>query len=90
VFSQKAPTRWQTLQVTNPETGFPFSDAGAWELIADQIDSGVEIKYVKLDKPSGAIGYAFLMKIDPKRLPIYVKLQLGAGVVIGRSFHYDD
>ena len=30
------------------------------------------------------------IRVDPRRPPVYVKLQLGAGKIIGRSFHYSE
>ena len=37
-----------------------------------------------------ATGYVMKIDIEPGRPQLYVKLQLGSGQIIGRSFHYSD
>ena len=74
----------------NPQGEFEtqFTNAGAWELIASELEAGCEVKTVALRKPSGAKGYEMLIELAPGEPPVYIKVQLGAGKVIGRSFHY--
>jgi hypothetical protein len=88
-FSVEQPTEWQPYAVRNPEwPDLFFSDASAWALIADHLESGVSIQEVDLEKPQGKKGYVLLIQVGPVHV-VYVKLQLGAaGKIIGRSFHY--
>ena len=91
-FSSEAPTDWRPQTVRRPEGGFSpfFTDAAAWELIADKLEAGHEVEVVELRKPPGAKGYVMKIRLASTELPLYVKLQLGSGKVIGRSFHYSD
>ena len=45
---------------------------------------------VTLRKPEGAKGYVMKIEIEPDAPLLYVKLQLGSGKIIGRSFHYSE
>lgn len=92
-FSPKAPTRWQPQQVRNPggeEFSPYFTDGSAWQLIADKLAAGHDVEVVELRKPPGAKGYVMRIHLGPNDPLLYVKLQLGHGKVIGRSFHYSD
>jgi hypothetical protein len=88
-FTRERPVDWRPNDVPNPE-GLLFShyhDDSAWELIASRLEEGHDVEAINLDRPPGKTGY--VMKIDPNpgRPLLYVKLELGSGVVIGRSFH---
>ena len=91
-FSRHEPTDWRPEQVERPEGGvWPhFTDAGAWELIADKLDEGHEVEVVELHKPRGAKGYVMKIDLAPEVPTLYVKLRLRGGLVIGRSFHYSE
>jgi len=89
-FTPKAPTKWNPYQVLNPETKLPFTDTSAWQLIADELKSGCEVELIWLDKPPGKRGYVLYKKLQVDRPRLYIKLQLGSGYVIGRSFHYEE
>ncbi len=94
-FSPRAPTKWQPQQVRNPEDhegGFSpyFTQEGAWEFIADKLEAGHAVEVVELRKPPGAKDYVMNFRLGPDDPLLYVKLQLGSGTVIGRSFHYSD
>ncbi|MDE0226857.1 MAG: hypothetical protein OXP28_17240 [Gammaproteobacteria bacterium] len=65
-----------------------FTDADAWEMIATRLEAGHHVEVVELRKPPGRNGYVLMIEVGPDEPAIYVKLQLGTGVVIGRSFHY--
>jgi len=82
------PTDWRSSSVTNPLDRQPFTDVGAWEYVADLLDAGHPIQPIELEHPPGKTGYVLIVAIDDREL--YVKLQLGAGQVIGRSFHYSE
>ena len=80
-FRTDRPTDWRPGQVRNP---------AAWELIASRLEEDHPVEIVELRKPAGATGYVMKIDIEPGRPRLYVKLQLGSGKIIGRSFHYSD
>lgn len=91
-FSPDRPTEWRPGQVRNP-TGMLdacFTDASAWELIATKLEEEHPVELVTLRKPQGAKGYVMKIEIEPDAPLLYVKLQLGSGKIIGRSFHYSE
>ena len=59
----------------------------AWEFIADLLESGHPIEEVELHSPPGRKGYVMLVDAQQSQA-IYIKLQMGSGKIIGRSFHY--
>ena len=91
-FSRDRPTVWQPGEVRNPDGRLDthFTDAAAWELIASKLEDGHPVEIVELEKPRGATGYVMKIAIEPDRPLLYVKLQLGSGKIIGRSFHYSE
>lgn len=80
------PRDWRPNQVIEPGSGQPFTAVGAWEFIVGLLEDGVEIQPKTLD--DGKSAYVMLAPLGDKVL--YVKLQLGNGRVIGRSFHYSE
>ena len=84
------PRDWRVHQVMNPRTGVPFTEASAWEYIAEVLESGHAYQVLILERPAGAKAFVLLIAQGPGVPEIYVKLQLGAGIVIGRSFHYSN
>ena len=91
-FRSERPTDWRPQQVRNPhgELDTHFTDTTAWELIATRLENGHPIEKVQLHKPRGAIGYVMKIDLEPNRPQLYIKLQLGSGKIIGRSFHYSE
>ena len=91
-FTVIRPTDWRPQQVRNPNglLDTHFSDSAAWELIASKLEEGHPLEEIKLDKPPGATGYVMLIDLEPRQPKLYVKLQLGSGQIIGRSFHYSE
>ena len=97
-FDPSAPTDWRPTEVRDPEVRDPdggfspyFTDAAAWELIADKLEEGHEVEVVKLRKPRGARGYVMKIDLGQDVPTLYVKLQLLRGrQVVGRSFHYSE
>lgn len=69
-----------------------FTEAASWEYVISQLEAGFIIETVPLRYPPGKRKRGFVMKLPgaPGRPLIYVKLQLGSGVVYGRSFHDSD
>jgi hypothetical protein len=88
-FSPDCPSDWRPTSVINPATQRPFdSDDQAWNFIADCLDAGTEISVVELEMPFGNNHQAFVMIAQVGEGQIYMKFQLGASQIIGRSFHY--
>ena len=88
-FTRDRPTDWRPGDVPNPEgVLLPyFDDDSAWELIASRLEGGHAVETVILDQPPGKTAYVMKIDINPGRPLLYVKLELGSGCVIGRSFH---
>ena len=82
------PRDWRPSEVANPENGQPFTPAGAWVFIAQLLeeDHEIPIEAITLDNPKGSTGYVMNVILGDRVL--YIKLQLGAGTILGRSFHY--
>lgn len=91
-FTPERPTEWRPGEVANPEGAFEryFTTQTAWEFIASKLEDGHEVEVVPLRRPPGAKGYVMHMEAEAGLPPIYVKMELGAGKVFGRSFHYSD
>jgi hypothetical protein len=85
------PCRWFPSEVTNPEDGQKFTDAGAWEFIARLLEDveGQNVDVKSLDCPKDKTGYE--MKCDLPTGKVYIKVHYGHGPsILGRSFHYSD
>ncbi len=82
------PHVWLPRTVENPALpGFVFTDAGAWEFIAEYLERGNEVYDMRLDNPVGAPAFTFTVSIGPQG-DLYVKVQIGPrNNAIGRSFH---
>ena len=65
-------------------------EMASWEFIASKLEEGHEVEVVALRHPPGAKGYVMRMEAEAGHPPVYVKIELGAGKVYGRSFHYSD
>lgn len=87
-WTPEQPTEWRPREVTNPESGLPFTEPSAWELIASLLESGHPLEEVVLRQPPGKKAYVMLVDLGPTCPALYIKLQLGNGKVICRSFHY--
>jgi hypothetical protein len=84
------PRDWRPGTVVDPHDADQqvFTEAGAWEFIAELLEAGHPIQGIELENPAGKKGYVLVANGGEKRPDIYIKLQLGSGKVIGRSFHY--
>lgn len=67
----------------------PFSDAGAWELIACLLDGDHIFTAVTLRKPPGETGYETKITLGANLPTLYIKIHFKAGRIWGRSFHND-
>lgn len=86
-FTSRAPTKWDPRSLRDP--GDPlnvFTEDRAWDFIAEALEAGVAVQVISLEKPPGAKGYVMLLN-GAGTDKIYVKLQLGGGTVLCRSFH---
>ena len=87
-FSRAMPTDWGPDAITNPRTGFTFTDASAWELISEILKSSHKVRLVTLKKPPGMKALEILYDFDNRQPLLYIKVHLGQNdIVIGRSFH---
>lgn len=85
-FTREAPTKWHPTSLIDPCTGEPFTEDSCWAFIADAIHRGEPVEEISLRKPVGKRG--FVLKLAGQAgVKIYVKLQLLADKVFGRSFH---
>jgi len=73
--------------IINPVSGLPLTDSGAWELIADLLESEHPLELVVMDEPKGKMGFVLKYGLGENSQPLYIKIHFGAGCVIGRSFH---
>lgn len=86
-FTTTRPKDWSPKSVVDPLFNQPFTDQGAKDFIAELLENGHPIEEIALDTPLGKMGY--VMKVETEGGKIYIKLELGSGKIIGRSFHYD-
>lgn len=86
------PCDWRPRSVVDPRDSDQqvFTEVGAWEFIAELLEGGTAIREIELQTPRGKTGYVILIAGGAQRPDIYIKLQLGSGAVIGRSFHYSE
>ncbi|WP_157288504.1 hypothetical protein [Uliginosibacterium gangwonense] len=86
------PRDWNPSRIRHPEIrDFYFTEAGAWEFIADQLQANHPFTEIVLDNPAGALALVMEVKVTPDDPLLYIKLQIGKGnMAIGRSFHYSD
>lgn len=85
-FVSTAPTKWHPTSLRHPESGEPFTEDNCWTFIAHAIAAGAEVEEMVLRRPLGKRG--FVLKLEGHGgVIIYVKLQLLADKVFGRSFH---
>jgi len=88
VFTKQTPCDWQPTSVVNPKLGGYFSEPGAWEYIAELLEGGHEIQQVVLTNPPGECAYVMNVDLGTDQPRLYIKLQLKAGNIFCRSFHY--
>ena len=86
-FSPGMPCDWNPYAIENPETGIPFSDASAWELICKLVAECPESFRPKiLEKPAGLVAFEAVVPLQ-NGVRLYIKVQLFQGRAHGRSFH---
>lgn len=81
--------RWCPGEVRHPRGEGYYSDAAAFEAIAGALDdSAIEVVAVALTAPESGFGYELLIPQGLNGPCVYAEVQLGAGLVLGRNFHY--
>lgn len=85
-YSKDRPKKWRPRTVIDPRSKEPFTDAGAKEFISCLLEDDHPLEEISLERPPGRKGY--VMKVDTDEGMIYIKIELGSGKIIGRSFHY--
>jgi hypothetical protein len=74
--------------IVDPETGLPFSDASAWQLICNLLDECPEsFQEVRLRKPPGQVAFWTVATLGSSNVSVYIKVQFFQGKAYGRSFH---
>lgn len=81
------PRDWRPTEVVNPATGEPFTPWGAWQFVAELLERGYPLEEVILKRPPGKRAYVMRVDLQPRSPQLYIKVQLGSGQLIGRSFH---
>ncbi len=82
------PRKWHPTQTRDPrERHSYFTHEGAWEFIADVLEARHPFEEVDQDDPPGIKAYQMVVDIGEAIPPVFIKVRLGAGKVLGRSFH---
>ena len=81
------PCRWLPWVVSDPRSGQPFTPNGAWDFVAERLEASEQICEITLDNPAGKKGYVMEIDLGVDVPKLYIKLQRGSGVAMGRSFH---
>lgn len=87
VFTKARPKEWRPGSVIDPSSNQPFTNQGAKDFVVGLLESDHPLEEITLDTPPEKKGY--VMRVGTKSGRIYIKLELGSGKIIGRSFHYD-
>jgi hypothetical protein len=81
---------WKPTTVVNPDSpdGLLFTPFDCWDFIVARLrDEIVEIGVITMH--DGKQGFVMKIPAQPHGT-IYIKLQIGCGCVVGRSFHYSE
>ena len=89
-WSPSRPTDWRPNDVQHPIFGDYFSLNECWNFIENKLSEGHPIEIVSLEKPPGKRGYVMKVEATPRGRIIYIKLEIGTGGLVGRSFHYSE
>jgi len=85
------PSDWQPHQVINPVDGLPFTKSTVWHYIANLLENSHQpIEENVLSHPPDKRAFVMHVDMGSAQPKLYIKLQLGSGKVIGRSFHYSE
>lgn len=83
--------RWQPYLVTEPSTLSRYTDAGAWEFIADCLQDGCPVRYKPPSELFPDHAYELIAAPGNGGQNIYMKVAIRPKFrrLIGLSFHYD-
>ena len=83
--------RWKPYSVRHPQTDMVFTDAGAWEYIADMIQEGSRLTCLPptVQMPDHAY-YLIEGRAEGRRIYMKVAIRPPLRKIIGLSFHYED
>jgi len=83
------PRKWHPAQVRDPRRqGDYFTRENAWEFIAEILEAGHPFEVIEQDDPPGVNAYQMVVDIGEASVPaVFIKVRLGAGEILGRSFH---
>lgn len=82
--------KWHPTKVISPMSGMPFTEAGAWDLVAELLESAFPIEELTLESPAGMTALVFLVDLPGAQRTLYIKIHPGGRGVFGRSFHYSE
>lgn len=82
------PRDWNPGAVINPASGLPYTESGAWQLIAEILESGHPVETVVMNNPRGKTGYVLIYELSEDTPPLYIKIHFGSSGIVGRSFHH--
>lgn len=84
------PHRWRPLTVKDPSSGEYFTEAGARAFVVQLLELEHPIEVTRMHTAPGRTGYVMKVRGWTGEPDIYIKLQLGSGKIICRSFHPSD
>ncbi len=83
------PCDWSPGTIENPESGMPFTEYSAWELICELLENDSQLfTEITLREPPGCKALEATCRLRPNLPEIYIKVQLWQSKVVCRSFHY--
>lgn len=84
--------RWQPSTVRHPELHGYFTDAGAWDFIADCLEAGEALQHLPptSDFPDYAVYMVHLPIHGERRIYMKLATRRDLDMVIGVSFHYSN
>jgi disulfide bond formation protein DsbB len=81
---------WRPTEVISPETGMPFTESGAWMLIASLLGGSHAWQTAILEKPPGQKALTLSLTLPGNMAPLYIKVHMLEGMVYCRSFSLSD
>ena len=89
-FGTEFPTKWWFGKVIDPRTGKIFTQAGAWDFVAETAeDRKIKITEREQERPTGCKAYQWVVDTAHGK-KIFIKVILGNGKILVRSFHSSD
>jgi hypothetical protein len=86
-FTPKVPCDWSPQSVWDTRFGMLFTSEGAWNYIIELLESGHQFTSKAMKTPPNTIAYETVIDRGSNLPPLYIKLQILGGRILGRSFH---